>query len=166
MRHYWHPSRFHIDHLRFSITSNFPTQMRIFPTHRTLDRARSESEHKTDRMTLLPPLFLSDGPVGPYYGASTVSDPSVGFQSDLAMDSFLVVAHYFHTRITVLSLIVSHPTILHSHATAHFPLIPDNTSLHIHTSVIRHMHSWNLFINRFIMRSFTLPVLLQSLAGW
>jgi hypothetical protein len=67
MRHYWHPSRFHIDHLRFSIILNFPIQMRISRTRRTPDR--NESEHKTDRTTL---LFLSDGPPSPYYAASTV----------------------------------------------------------------------------------------------
>ena len=70
MRLYWHPSRFHIGHLRFLITLNFPTQMRISPTRRTLGQARSESEHMTDRTTLLPRLLsLSDGPVRPCYGA-------------------------------------------------------------------------------------------------
>ena len=85
MRHYWHPSRFHIGHLRFLIISSFPTQMRISHTRRTLDRARSESEHKMDWMTLRPRLMsLSDGPLKPFYGASTVSDPTAGFQSDVA----------------------------------------------------------------------------------
>ncbi len=69
-RHYWHPNRFHIDHLHFSITLNFPTRTRIYLTRRTLARARSESEYNMDRTTLLPHLlFLSDGPMRPYYEA-------------------------------------------------------------------------------------------------
>jgi hypothetical protein len=68
MRHYWHPSRFHIDLPRFLTVSNFRILMRIYHTRPTRDPARSESGHGIDRMTLLThlPLLLSDAPPSPY----------------------------------------------------------------------------------------------------
>jgi len=81
MRHYWHPSRFHIDRPHFLTVSSFPTPMRIFLTRRTRDRARSESAHGGTLRTTLPP---SDGslPRVPSSVVSMVSDPNADFQSD------------------------------------------------------------------------------------
>ncbi len=54
-RHYWHPSRFHIDHRHFLTVLSFLTQMRISHAPLTRDRVPSGSVHvhETDRTSLL-----------------------------------------------------------------------------------------------------------------
>lgn len=84
MRHYWHPSRFHIDHPHFLTVLNSPTQTRISLTRHTHARARSESAHEMDRTTPMSLPFLSDVLLRLSSAASTVSDLSAAFQSDLA----------------------------------------------------------------------------------
>ena len=62
--HYWHPSRFHIDHQPSLTVSNFLTQMRISHAPLTRDQVPSGNAHthETVRRTLLRLWFQSAAP--------------------------------------------------------------------------------------------------------
>lgn len=108
MRHYWHPSRFHIVHPRSLTVLNFLIPTRIFHIRPTRDRARSESAHETDTMTSLAPLLLlSDVPPSPYSEDSTASGPSAGFQNDLTSVRCIPLFLFFHITF------IPHPIFVH-----------------------------------------------------